>query len=193
MKNDFCTILQKPYQSYQRCFVSDSVIIITEKPFNFVRVFIFKLKGKNQGTLFTLLQRVLGAQNEKQEAKFCRTLGSYFPFLQLYTRLQKLHHLSARVACAADNCSENVVNHFVSIELTCIIIAGKNMCTRVFPFFFLPQKCAPDVLRLSFAIKLSSANRRRIISNYAEPYSGSLLRSCTHAAICTYPACSACY
>lgn len=47
--------------------------------------------------------------------------------------------VSARVACATDNTAKNVVvNHFISIKLTCIIITRKNTCTIYIPF---PKMC----------------------------------------------------
>lgn len=77
-------------------------------------------------------------ENKKQN--FAGHLGHISLFLSsCYMRLQKLHHLSELVACATDNC-KNVVNHFVSIKLTCIIITGKT-CVGTSPH----QKCAPDV------------------------------------------------
>lgn len=46
--------------------------------------------------------------------------------------------VSTRVACATDNTAKNVVNHFISIKLTCIIITRKNTCTVRIPY---PKMC----------------------------------------------------
>jgi len=72
-------------------------------------------------------------ENKKQN--FTGHLGHIFLFLSSsYTWLQKLHHLSEHVACATDNC-KSVVNHIVSIKLTCIIITEKHV------HFPLPKMC----------------------------------------------------
>lgn len=107
---------------------------------------------------------------DKQEMKFHRTEKgvSYFPLflLCLRTRLQKLHHLSASVACAVDNCRENVVNHFTPIKLTCVIIiitaivgmrrGRKN--TYVYICSIFSKNVHLTYTRLSLATKLSPPN-----------------------------------
>lgn len=98
----------------------------------------------------------------KQETGLHRTLRSYFPLslFWLYKRLQKLHHLSERVACATDNC-KNVVNHFVSIKLTCIIIITEKHVYSPFPKMCTWRTPVYHVTKLSlFAI------RRQIIQLY---------------------------
>lgn len=100
--------------------VSDSVMI--EKSFKLGN-FFFRIKGENAH-----FYEGFGCMVENKQQHFTGHLGHIFLFLSSgYTWLQKLHHLSERVACATDNC-KNAVNHFVPIKLTCIIIiAGKHV------------------------------------------------------------------
>lgn len=114
----------------------DSVII--EKPFklwNFsLRLFFFFFKIKGEIVRFSEGGSRGRAENERNGISHTgHSAGHIFicfvsppprthAHAHVYTLLQKLHHLSGRVACATDNCSRNVVNHLVPIKLTCIII-----------------------------------------------------------------------
>jgi hypothetical protein len=97
-------------------------------------------------------------ENKKQN--FTGHLGHIFLFLSSsYTWLQKLHHLSEHVACAADNC-KSVVNHIVSIKLTCIIITEKHV------HFPLPKMCTWRTT-VYHVTKLNLVNRWYIIQLYS--------------------------
>lgn len=160
MENCLCTILRNSCYWFSTVvaisLASRGVPLLSRNPSKLESFFFRRAKPRET----SVSPKGEGRTVDKQETKFCTMGGVSYFLLCLCTRLQKLHHLSARVACAVDNFRENVVNHFAPIKLTCVIIitaivgeGRKN--TYVYTCSVFSKNVHLTYTRLSLTTKLS--------------------------------------